>query len=248
VEQRRRARGLVLVALGLMLVFPNPAAGADDRVEEARAHYMQGNAYYRLDKFREALGEYELAYIAKPDPSFLYNIAQCHRLMGNRADALKFYRRFIKDQVSSPNRSVAEKHIRDIERAGITTVPPHTSSGPAPAAGPAAGPSPAAAPPPAFPAQGGAAPAAAPPPLSSPPLALAPPPSPSPSPLNAPAPGALPSDSDDRPAPPDEGAPSPPFYKSWWFWTAVGVVLVAGTVAVVATRNDDPCEQGRMCR
>ena len=51
-------------------------------------------------------------------------------------------------------------------------------------------------------------------------------------------------------APPDAPAESPPIYKRWWFWTAVGVAVVGGTVAVVlATRGnkDLPCESGRVC-
>jgi hypothetical protein len=42
------------------------------------------------------------------------------------------------------------------------------------------------------------------------------------------------------PPDPDFGGPSPapaaatPFYETWWFWTAVGVVVVGTTVGVVA--------------
>src|SRR5262245_19851412 len=91
-----RHRLLAMVALAALLVGQR-AAVADPRTEKAREHYLQGDAYYKLDKYADALREYEQAYIAKPDPSFLYNIAQCHRLMGNRADAAKFYRRYLKD-------------------------------------------------------------------------------------------------------------------------------------------------------
>jgi len=94
---------------------PHPAA--DPRTEKAREHYLQGDAYYKLDKYASALQEYEQAYVAKSDPSFLYNIAQCHRLMGDKAEALKFYRRYLKDAPTAPNREVAEKHIKDLEAA-----------------------------------------------------------------------------------------------------------------------------------
>src|SRR4051812_15084842 len=41
--------------------------------------------------------------------------------------------------------------------------------------------------------------------------------------------------------------PSPPVYKRWWFWTAIGVAVVAGTVGVVASgalkgAKDPACE------
>jgi tetratricopeptide (TPR) repeat protein len=36
--------------------------------------------------------------------------------------------------------------------------------------------------------------------------------------------------------------PPTPFYKTWWFWTAIGVAVTGATVAttVVATQPDDP--------
>jgi len=55
-------------------------------------------------------------------------------------------------------------------------------------------------------------------------------------------------------APPtDTLAETPPIYKRWWFWTAVGAAVVGGTVAVVlATRGNKelPCdsEPGRVCK
>ena len=59
-----------------------PSHAADPRLDSARAHSQEGDAYYKLEKYANAITEYEQAYLAKPDPSFLYNIAQCHRLMG----------------------------------------------------------------------------------------------------------------------------------------------------------------------
>ena len=38
------------------------------------------------------------------------------------------------------------------------------------------------------------------------------------------------------PVPPDKTAPRP-FYKKWWFWTAVGVVVAGTATAVVATQT-----------
>ncbi len=101
--------------VALLLMSGRPARAADPRLDAARAHSQEGDAYYKLEKYANAITEYEQAYLAKPDPSFLYNIAQCHRLMGNGAEAINFYRRFLKDAPNAPNRAVAEKHIRDLE-------------------------------------------------------------------------------------------------------------------------------------
>jgi tetratricopeptide (TPR) repeat protein len=52
--------------------------------------------------------------------------------------------------------------------------------------------------------------------------------------------------------PPEESAP---VYKRWWFWTAVGVAVAAGTVGVLAATGtfksspkDPACEAGRTCQ
>jgi hypothetical protein len=50
------------------------------------------------------------------------------------------------------------------------------------------------------------------------------------------------------PLPPAPEA-SPPVYKRWWFWTAIGVAVAAGVVvAVTAGGAKDPgCDPGRAC-
>lgn len=73
-----------VVLLTTLLIEPGAARAADPRAEKAREHFQQGDAYFKLDKYTNALQEFEQAYLAKQDASFLYNIAQCHRLMGNR--------------------------------------------------------------------------------------------------------------------------------------------------------------------
>jgi tetratricopeptide (TPR) repeat protein len=230
--------GLVLLAVCLLA---GPAlAASDPRTEKAREHYLQGDAFYKLDRYANALGEYEQAYLAKPDPSFLYNIAQCHRLMGDKAEAVKFYRRYLKDAPAAPNREVAEKHIKDLEAAlaapGAAAASP---AAPQPAGSGAA-----------MPVVAGGAPirpvatgAPMPPPGSAAPpattLALAAPP-----PSNAPSGGTL--------AAAPQGSrqdDQQPIYAKWWFWTGVGVVVVGGLLLALSANKSDPsCPAGRTCQ
>ncbi len=225
----RRLFGAGIIAAALVLHSPRVAA--DARTDKAREHYLQGDAYYKLDKFREALGQYEQAYIAKADPSFLYNIAQCHRLMGNRPDAIKFYKRFLKDHPQSPNRGIAEKHIRELESALDKTVAPLITHAPPP---------PAPAPPAGLAGSEGRpqpAPAA---PAPTPTLALS-----SPAAEREAAQGAALNAPTADQAPDDEK--SGPVYTRWWFWTAIGVVA-AGAVLVAVTASGSDCESGRTCK
>jgi hypothetical protein len=53
--------------------------------------------------------------------------------------------------------------------------------------------------------------------------------------------------------PPPPVEESAPVYKRWWFWTAVGVAVVAGTVGGLAaagtfkSSKDPACGAGRSC-
>ena len=205
---------------------------------------MQGDAYYKLDKYGDALREYEAAYIAKPDPSFLYNIAQCHRLMGSRGDALRFYRRYLKDAPAAANRAIAEKHIRELEtslaqgpergdnhgRAVVAVSPPPPTSPELAAPGPTSTPG---------------APIAPLPPASVAMASAGSPPPPSLSPTSA---SALDRQRDGDQRTEESQDQARPFYTKWWFWTAVGVV-VGGTLIVIATSGSDPsCPPGSVCR
>ena len=82
---------------------------------QAREYFERGEAFFKLEKYKEALEQYEQGYLAKADASFLYNIAQCHRLMGDKPTALRFYKRFLNEATRVPNRPVVEQHIKELE-------------------------------------------------------------------------------------------------------------------------------------
>jgi tetratricopeptide (TPR) repeat protein len=218
----KKPLGAAVTLATVLIAAAGVARAGDSNAEKARAHYQQADTYFKLDKYANALQEFEQAYLAKQDPSFLYNIAQCHRLMGNRVEAIRFYKRYLNDAPNAPNRPVAEKHIRDLESAlGAEEL---TGSHPA------------------------AAPAMAPP--GTPPAGTVPPPretAPPPVALEARQP---PPTSDavltnpSGPSPADEH----PFYTKWWFWTGVGGVVVSGLLIALLLNGDPSCPSGRTCQ
>jgi len=217
-------------AIALVVVLADGggvARAADPKAESARAHFQQGDTYFKLDKYAAALQEFEQAYLAKQDPSFLYNIAQCHRLMGNRVDAIRYYKRYLSDAPTAANRPVAEKHIRDLESA----IGAEELTGTHPAAPP---------PPPRSGDSGGTGMSPSrPPPTAPPPLALEarpPPPPQSDAMLTNPSPSG-PSPADDH-----------PFYTRWWFWTAVGGAVATGVLLALLLSRDPSCPSGRQCQ
>jgi tetratricopeptide (TPR) repeat protein len=226
----RRPIGAGVLLVVLLLAAGPPALAGDPKLDAARAHSQEGDSYYKLEKYTNAITEYEQAYLAKPDPSFLYNIAQCHRLMGNGAEAIHFYRRFLKDAPNAPNRAVAEKHIRDLEDIashGTASIPPMAPLAPL-------GPAPVSPPPPSE------APLAPLPstPTSPPPALSAPPPTSTPVSTTPTVENGTPSSQTE----------SQPIYHKWWFWAGVGAVVVGGIVLIAATaKHDPPCPGGVTC-
>ncbi len=59
---------------------PLPEARADQAESDAKVHYDQAGKAFSLGEFDHATKEYRAAYQAKPDASFLYNIAPSYRL------------------------------------------------------------------------------------------------------------------------------------------------------------------------
>ena len=105
---------IVLSCLALSLAFPRPAH-ADDKAT-ARAHYETAARLYEVGEYEKALAEFKAAYVAKDDPAFLFNIGQCYRKLGQEAEALNFFRRYLKKAPpDDPSRAQVEARYRDTE-------------------------------------------------------------------------------------------------------------------------------------
>ena len=218
---------------------PAAASTPPEVVAQARDHYQKGLTHFDLKEYADALVEFKNAYRLVQDPPLLFNIAQCHRRLGQNAEALDFYRNYLRRAPHSTNRAEVERRIREIERELPVDAKPATGLGTDKTTGPGKGQPPAAtapatprpvtAPPPA------AKPVTSPPPATSPPPPAMPPP-PAPPPAAKPAEPAAPPPGVDLRASaetPPAAAESKPIYKKWWFWTGLGVLAI-GAVAVVA--------------
>jgi tetratricopeptide (TPR) repeat protein len=103
---------LVAVTLGGFA----PTAEADNRRATAKAHYETATRLYDIREYDKALLEYKSAYLAQPDPAFLFNIGQCYRKLGQNQQALNFFQEYLKKaSADDPNRSQVEARVRDIE-------------------------------------------------------------------------------------------------------------------------------------
>ncbi|MFH2005675.1 MAG: PEGA domain-containing protein [bacterium] len=95
------------------LASPVHARKADDA--KARKHFEQGETLYRQGEFNKALAEYKKALAFKRHTAFIFNIAQCHRHLGNLKQALFFYRLFLSESDKARNREEVLRRIKDIE-------------------------------------------------------------------------------------------------------------------------------------
>ena len=196
-------RNVSVLTLFLMLTALTPGAWADSETEIARRLYESATRHFDLTEYDAALNDFKEGYRHKDDPVFLYNIAQCYRLLNQNDDALKFYRSYLRRAPNAPNRDEVEHRIATLQESiaiaeKARTTPPQTTLPPA-GSGPKTEP-------PAAPASTAASPA----------------PSPT-SQKEAPA-AAAPTNVVVAAAPPART----PVYKKWWLWTAVGVVVAAG--------------------
>lgn len=89
---------------------------SEDAAKVAREHHRAGVTHYDLAEYGAALEEFKAAYRAVQDPSLLFNIAQCHRKIGQRADAISFYRSYLRRSPEGANHVEAEHHIGELER------------------------------------------------------------------------------------------------------------------------------------
>jgi tetratricopeptide (TPR) repeat protein len=207
--------GAVVAFLAAFAALDTPALCAEDK-SAARVRYEKGTRLYEVREYTEALKEYKAAYVAKADPAFLFNIGQCLRKLDRNAEALDFFQQYLKKiPADHPNRAQVEARIRNIE-AGLTAgADPFDQSDTVKAAAPpAVGANP-------LPAPGPAAPPEPAQQATAPNLLRLP---------NAPQSAGV-----DLAAstPAAEGRSSTPIYGTWWFWTGVGAVVVAGAVTAI---------------
>jgi tetratricopeptide (TPR) repeat protein len=121
------ARKVVLVLV--LSLFANRAF-ADDR-EQAQRHYSAGMAHYNLREYKEAIKDFEASYRLAPDPVFLFNLGQCHRLLKRDRDALYFYQAYLRARPDAENRVEVEKRIDALKKA-VAALPPEPPPPPEP--------------------------------------------------------------------------------------------------------------------
>ena len=110
---------LAVVVVGLLTAKATPASAMQltpQQKQEMKVHYERATRAYDLQKYGEAIDEYQKAYEISGDPPMLYNIAQAYRLDDQPAEAIRYYRRYLQRVPKARNREYVERKIVDLEK------------------------------------------------------------------------------------------------------------------------------------
>jgi len=114
-------RSIITLALLAALALPVRADGPD--AAAARALFEKGLADYKSGDFGAAAAKFELAYAKDPDPAYVFNVGQAHRLAKNCARAASAYRKFLHLAPSAANAAEVLIYIRDMDECTPKPVP-----------------------------------------------------------------------------------------------------------------------------
>jgi tetratricopeptide (TPR) repeat protein len=132
---RRGVRLGCLLAIALGSLGAAPPAQAQTRTQTARAHFESGQSLYDVGEFARALVEFKESFLASDDPVLLFNMAQCHRQLGQAAEAVRLYRSYLRRKPDAPNRPEVERRIEELRAtAPAAPAPPPPGAAVPPAA------------------------------------------------------------------------------------------------------------------
>jgi hypothetical protein len=129
------------VAMLFAAICVTSSAYADDSLADAaKTHYEQGQTLYAAGRFAEARAEFLAGFELSKKPAFLFNAAECARLLGDTQIARDGYNRYLQ---LDPNGRLAMLAMQRLDELGPAThveptppVAPPTIPAPSPTAAP----------------------------------------------------------------------------------------------------------------
>src|SRR5207253_9839208 len=94
---------------------PPPAVPGQSPDEQAQRLADEAVEAYRASSYDQAVKLFKQAYGLRADPAILYNLAKCFDKMGQPADALEYYRRYLVAEGTDPKlRARAEEKVAQL--------------------------------------------------------------------------------------------------------------------------------------
>jgi len=87
-----------------------------NNVEQAKQMFDLGVELYRVGQFEAASKRFAMAYAFMPVPDLVYNLALCHKAMGETDDAVRLLREFLDANPDTADRATVEAMIGEMSR------------------------------------------------------------------------------------------------------------------------------------
>jgi tetratricopeptide (TPR) repeat protein len=124
-------------ALVLAMVWSGASGVASAQTRspaELRSLLTEGQEAYQQQRYRRAQEAFSAVFAQTGNPELLYNLALCHRGMGEPGEAARYLRRFLVARPQHPERAAIERTLAELEASAQALAP--TPAAPAPAAPP----------------------------------------------------------------------------------------------------------------
>lgn len=119
---------LATMVVALSVQMPAPMVASADDAAEARFHDQRARRFYAERRFEDAIREFILEQQISRNPRIAFNIALCHRQLGNREEAFHFFSEYLGSEDADPERrSTAHAAVAELEprlaRVRVVTEP-----------------------------------------------------------------------------------------------------------------------------
>jgi tetratricopeptide (TPR) repeat protein len=91
-----------------------PAASS---VDQAKQMFELGVELYKVGQFEAASKRFAMAYSFMPAPDLVYNLALCHKAMGDAAEALRLLREFLDANPEAADKTAVQSMIDELARS-----------------------------------------------------------------------------------------------------------------------------------
>jgi len=103
---------------------------AQGPVQRARALFARGQTLFSRGAYREAMRRFAKGYELSHRPGFLFNMAECARLLGDRKAAHPLYVRYLREDARGRYRAEAIRRCEALELGPCLTPPPPPAPAP----------------------------------------------------------------------------------------------------------------------
>ena len=117
------SRARVIAAAWLVAALASLAQGEEisalssaERTARAKVHFELGRAHFRIEDFEAARKEFEQAYLYKPLPLLLFDLAQVNLRLGRHQRALELFQAFLEENPKGPQHDEASAQVNELNR------------------------------------------------------------------------------------------------------------------------------------